>query len=81
MAMWWRHRSLRSQVASVELNAVGSSPSGAVVAVCSSSIAIGSTVSSCRKKVIKPNGLLRFMPRFRVFDVATDDRPMSGPSG
>jgi hypothetical protein len=78
MAMWRRHKGLRSpmamawsstgdevscsekgsgcaaprwwKVASTMLNAVGSSPNGVVVVVCSLSDAIESTASSCEKK-------------------------------
>jgi hypothetical protein len=40
----------------VVLNAVRSSLSGVVATVCSLSVAIGSTTSSCRKRAIEPDG-------------------------
>jgi hypothetical protein len=65
-------------------NDFGSSPSGVVVTVYSSSVAIGSATSSYRKKAIEPDGVLSFIvsgPRFKVPDAASGDGPVSGPSG
>jgi hypothetical protein len=66
------------------LNVVGSSPSGAVATICSSSVAIRLATSSYRKKAVEPDGVFRFIvsgPRLRVPDAAAGDGPMLGPSG
>jgi hypothetical protein len=75
---------MRWKVASTELNVVGSSPSGEVATVCSSSVAIRSVASSCRKKVVGPDEVLRFVvpgSRLMVPDAAATDGPLSRPSG
>jgi hypothetical protein len=47
-------------MASMGWNIVGSSPSGAVATVSSSSIAIGSAAPPCGKQADEPDGVLRF---------------------
>jgi hypothetical protein len=74
---------MRWKVASIELNAVRS-PRRGVVATVYSSVAIGSAVSSCVKKGVEPDEVLRFVvsgPRLKVPDVDADDGLMSGPLG
>jgi hypothetical protein len=75
---------MRWMVASIELNAVRSPRRGVVATVYSSSVAIGSAVSSCVKKGVESDEVLRFVvsgPRLKVLDVDADDGLMSGPLG
>jgi hypothetical protein len=73
----------RWKVASAVLNVDRSSPSGVGVMVCSSSVAIGLAVSPCRKKVVEPDGVLRFVvpgPRLKVPDTVAGEGLISRPS-